>query len=315
MQIGSTVLPRYGGRTVDLIVEEVQRESETLRGYVTSVGTLQERVHSVPSSPMWPFWGAEFKIRSLEDIRIYRHIWENTWCEADYEPFLREEAYVGDDGLAAVGAPQSAVQFLLGQEAGLSNFYYLLQDYTQEMEGLLETIHERIREAYQIIARSPARVVFAMEDTSSTTSSPAIFERYSWRHLNEYADVLLAEGKIFLAHMCGHLKAMASLIAESNLDGVESLTPAPIGDLDPAEARSIWGEEKIIIGGIDADTMLNATPEELRRYVQRLLARMAPGRKFILSNADSMPFGVSVDNLRAISEFARGHGKYPLVKG
>lgn len=293
--------------------EEVAGESQILRRYTTSVGALQERLGWNSASPMWPYFGLEYLVKSLEDLRIYQHIWENTHFLADEDTFSQFDAYIGDDGLPAAEGPQTAVEFLIAQVVGLQNFYYLLQDHRREMEGLIETIHGRIQKAYRVLAHSSAKIIIAAEDTSSTTTSPAVFRRYSLRHLNEYAGILHAEGKIFLAHMCGRLKAMAHLIAESGLDGVESLTPPSIGDLDAVEARAILGEDKVIVGGINADTMLRSTPQELKDYAVDLLTRMAPGRKFILSNADAMPYGVPVENLKAVSDAVRAYGQMPLV--
>lgn len=314
--VGADVLARHApgldSHVADLIIEEIPKGHKIRRRFVTSVGVLTDVVYTVPESPYYPFYGVEYKLKTLEDIRVYRHMWENTHFEPDYQAFLNEDAYIGDDGVPAIDGPQSAVQFLLGEEAGVTNFYYLLQDHRAEMHRLVETMHSKIREAYEIIARSPAQVVIAMEDLSSTTSSPTIFERYSWRHLNEYADILHAEGKVFLAHMCGHLRAMAPLIAQSKLDGVESLTPPAVGDLSVAQAREHWGEGFIIVGGLDAHTMLEIDQDKVRTAVLDVLEQARPGLNFVLSNADAMPYGASLETLQTIAHVAEEHGAFPL---
>lgn len=314
--IGADVLERVapGLKTHvdDLTIEELPEGHETRRRFVTSVGVLTDVITYAPETPSIPFYGSEYKIKTLKDLRIYRHMWENTWFETDDQAFLAEEAYIGDDGIAMVDSPQTAVQFLLGEEAGVANFYYLLQDHPEEMRALIEAMHSKIREAYEVIACSAAQVVIAMEDLSSTTSSPAVFERYSWRHLNEYADILHAGGKTFLTHMCGCLRAMAPLIARSRLDGVESLTPPPIGDLTIAEARKQWGESFVIIGGLSAHVMLETNQDKVRAAVLDALKQATPGFRFILSNADAMPYGASVETLRTISQVVKEHGAFPL---
>ena len=117
---------------------------------------------------------------------------------------------------------------------------------------------------------------------------------------------------MFLAHMCGRLKAMAPLIAQSGLDGVESLTSPPIGDLSIAEARALWGEERVIVGGLNAGLMLETDQGTVREAVLDALRQAAPGRNFVLSNADAMPSGANVDTLRTISDVVRECGSFPL---
>ncbi|NQU23699.1 MAG: hypothetical protein HQ567_20650 [Candidatus Nealsonbacteria bacterium] len=317
--IGADVFQRHAPglvmRVEDLHIEQSPQGREIVRRHVTRRGVLTDVVYSVPESPNYPFYGKEYKLKTVEDLGVYRYIWENTHFESDYPAFLAEEAYIGDAGLAAIDGPQSAVQLLLGEEAGMSNFYALLQDHPREIEMLIEAMHAKIRQAYHVIAQSPAKVVVAMEDLSSTTSSPAIFERFSWRHLNEYADIVHAEGKTFLAHMCGRLKAMAPLIAQSRLDGVESLTPPSIGDLSVAQARRQWGQRRILIGGLDANLMLQADQQEVRTAVLDVLGQAGDGTHFVLSNADAMPHGARLDTLQTIAEVTQQHGRLPLAGG
>ncbi len=315
--IGADILERHApglkSHVDDLTIEQIPEGGRKIRRrFVTSVGILTDVVYSVPESPNYPFYGVEYKLKTAEDLRVYRHMWENTHFEPDNQAFLDEDAAIGDDGVAMIDVPQSAVQLLLGEEAGVTNFYYLLQDHLAEMESLIEAIHAKIREACAIIAHSPAHVAIAMEDLSSTTSSPAIFERYSWRHLNEYADILHAEGKIFLAHMCGLLKAMAPLIARSRLDGVESLTSLPLGDLSVTEARRCWGEKLVIVGGLNAHVMLETDQAKVRAAVTEALEQARPGFNFILSNGDAMPYGASLETLRTIAQTVQDHGNFPL---
>jgi len=299
-------------RVDDLITEEVRRGQKVVRRWITSAGVISDTISRVPESAAYPFYGEEYRVKTAEDLRVYRHIWENTSYELDAGAFLDAEAYIGDDGIAVIDGPQSAVQLLLGEISGVMSFYHLLQDHPVEMETLIETMHSRMRAAYEILARSPSHVITAMEDLSSTTSSPRIFRRFSWRHLNEYADILHARGKVFLAHMCGRLKAMAPLIAQSKLDGVESLTSPPIGDLSITDARALWGERLVIVGGLNAGLMLETDQDRVREAVLAALRQAAPGRNFVLSNADAMPSGANLDTLRTITEVVRECGSFPL---
>ena len=90
------------------------------------------------------------------------------------------------------------------------------------------------------------------------------------------------------------------MIAQSRLDGVESLTPPPVGNLSVREARRLWGGEFVIIGGLHVNLMLEADQDVVRASVLEALIQAAPGSRFVLSNADAMPFGARLETLLTI---------------
>jgi hypothetical protein len=112
--------------------------------------------------------------------------------------------------------------------------------------------------------------------------------------------------------MCGLLKEMAPLIARSKLDGVEALTPPPVGNLSVSEARRLWGDRFVLVGGLHANLMLEADQEVVRAAVLEALRQAAPGGSFILSNADAMPFGARVQTLLTIADTVKRYGVLPL---
>ncbi len=273
----------------------------------TPVGALQERRRVTPVTTFI----AEPKIKTVADLRAYRYWVEHTEYEPDYDSFLRADAYIGDDGLAIASGPQSPAQFMIGEDIGLERFYYLLSDHPAELTEFLDAVHKKHKEAYRIVAKSPAVAILAPEDVSTSTMSPEICRRFTMRYLDDYADIVHAEGKLFLAHMCGLLKGMAPLIAGSKIDGVESLTPPTTGDLPVDEARAAW-PDKVIIGGLEPKSLATLSTEEVRSYVRDVLHRAAPGYGFILSTGDATAYGTPSENLRAVTEVVRAHGSFPL---
>jgi hypothetical protein len=262
----------------------------------TPVGTLTERRMVTPVTTFI----AEPKIKTSADLAPYRFWIENTQIEPD-DSVRKSQQLCGDDGLAIVCGPQSPAQLLIGEESGLENFYFLLADHDRELTDLLDAMHAKNLETYRVLAQEPAVAILAPEDVSTTTMSPEICGRFTFRYLDDYGDVAHAAGKLLLGHMCGRLAGMASLIAASRIDGVESVTPPDIGDMPIDRARAAW-PGKILIGGLEPAKLATLSAAEVRAYVRDTLVAAGPGDGFILSTGDATPYGTPLENLRAVSQ-------------
>jgi len=210
-----------------------------------------------------------------------------------------------------VSGPQSPLQFLIGEDMGLESLVYALYDYPRELEELLEAMHVKYKEAYRILTSSPALVVIGYEDVSTSTTSPDIYRKYTMRYLDEYADIVHAEGKIFLAHMCGLLKGVADLIGQGRMDGIDSVTPPTTGNLPIDEARAAW-PGKIIVGGLEPKNLVFLSVEAVKAYTLDTLRRAAPGEGIILSTGDATACGTPVENLQAVTDVVKTYGEFPL---
>ncbi len=193
-------------------------------------------------------------VTTPEAMRILTRLWESAGyeetpgAEASYAPL---QARIGESGILAQTVSASPVQWLLQLEMGMEGFYYLLQDHPRELERLLEAMHARKLEEYEIVARrTPADVVIPVENTSSTLTSPAIYERYGMPPVRDYVRIIHAHGKTAILHMCGCLRDLLGLIARTELDGINGLTPPPVGDTRHEEALDALGEDLVILGGV-----------------------------------------------------------------
>lgn len=81
-----------------------------------------------------------------------RYVYEHRRYQANYQPLRERLEALGDAGLLAYWAPRSPLQMLLEELAGLELTIFLLSDHRQEVESLLQAIHERNCEVYSILA-------------------------------------------------------------------------------------------------------------------------------------------------------------------
>jgi uroporphyrinogen-III decarboxylase len=112
-------------------------------------------------------------------------------------------------------------------------------------------------------------------------------------------------------HTCGAVGDRLDLMAETGLDGIDTLDPPPLGTVDLAEAKTQYGEHLFFKGNLDAvNEMLHADEGAFRQAVLDRLRIGKPGSGYILSSACSVAPHVSPRRLMMMSDLADRHGRY-----
>jgi len=286
------------GGGVEIHIEE--RHGNILQRYTTPVGTIEAESTRTPDSPFIPF-PRRHLIKTVDDIAAYRCVREHQEFVPAYDQFTGEDVYIGDSGIATASGPTSPFHELLEIVIGIENFYYLMMDHEDEVVALMDLMHRKNLEAYKVIAESPAKVVIDYENTSTTTTSPDFFAQYGAKHINDYAAIMRESGKIFLTHMCGKLRSLESPLRSCEMDGIVDIAPPPTGDVPLADAKSMWGAEKVVMGGIDATAFVKLSPDELYDYAADVIKSVSGQTGVFLGSADATPIRTTVENLAAVT--------------
>ena len=278
--------------------------------YETPVGTVTERFLMNEESPNIP-WVTKNKVQTVEDLKVLRWMYEHAEFAPAPSLFESMDEKVGDDGITAVSALGTPLFWMLNFDVGVSNFWYLYSDHIDEVEQTMDAAHQMCLRLFRAVAEGPGEVVIQYENLSSSLCSPAIWEKYSFGHANEYADILHEAGKIFLQHNCGHLAAFGTKIGQMHLDGCVDVATPPTGTITFSSARQMWGPDKLIMGGIDATHYVGDTPEQMKQHVRELIEGLGTGRRMILGSGDATPKGTPWENLIAVSEVIEEETDFP----
>ena len=187
----------------------------------------------------------KYPVSSIDDINIYMQIWENAQFieHDDNQVYDNINSIIGDDGIVTRFWGPSTIPKLLEYDMGVMNFYCLLNDYPDEMDALISTIHKKELEAFEILAKSPCDVIILCENTSTFYISPDVYRKYNGRHVRDFVDIIHDSGKIAIIHMCGHVKNLLHEIKDTGLDGIHALTPPPTGDTPFELALDVLGDD------------------------------------------------------------------------
>jgi uroporphyrinogen-III decarboxylase len=102
-------------------------------------------------------------------------------------------------------------------------------------------------------------------------------------------------------HTCGRIGDRLELLEETGTDGIDTLDPPPLGDVDLAEAKERVGSRLFLKGNVDpVGTVLRGTPDEVRADALRRIACGGRGGGYVLSTACSVPPAAPPANVRAL---------------
>lgn len=274
--------------------------TEQYEDWETPVGTL--RFRSVLSRGGNTWFLVDHPVQEPEDLKTLAWLYEHAELEYSRES---EEAVkeTGERGLLVplLGTEgKTCFQSLVERYAGIQNLSYLLADAPEEVDACLFAMRRLSDKTAEYAAASGADAYIFWEDSSTTSISPALFEKYTAPEISAWAKPIHEAGSLLIHHACGHLRQLLPLMAGTGADAIESISPPTTGNIDIPEAFSLLPENIALVGGIEPVFYETCTEEALAERVRYLL-ETTKGRRYVLANSDSCPPGVSESKLKAVS--------------
>lgn len=246
-----------------------------------------------------------FPVRSQEDIGRYR--WVHTDVKISVDPQAMEKArqrasVIGQRGVAVTAWGTSPLMELVEHIIGPEETHIFLHEYTQEMEELMELMHQanhRIADA--VSQNTPADIVVSVENTSTTLISPQQFQQYCHRYLCDYSNAIAANGKLPELHMCGHLLKVLPMVETIPAVSIEAFTAPTLGSSRLYDGRTL-APSKTLIGGTNVNTWL-MPPTAIQQYIEKELSACPDHRHIVLTTAGVAPPACSLETFRQIGQW------------
>ncbi len=147
---------------------------ETLKtpvGTLTGIWQFADTVAGIPHA-------VKHAVTNYEEMKIFQYAvncLDTDHPGLDHAFFRHLDNLIGDDGIATVSLSNTPLMYLIEMAWGLENTYYLLNDYREDVEEILEGLHRSLKRHAEVPASSTAEVVIQYENTSSALLSPKMF--------------------------------------------------------------------------------------------------------------------------------------------
>ena len=141
--------------------------------------------------------------------------------------------------------------------------------------------------------------------------SRQMYREFVMPYENEVFNAIRQTGSKSYVHTCGAIGDRLDLMAETAVDGIDTLDPPPLGTVDLAQAKAEYGRRFFFKGNLDAvNEMLHADEAIFERAVEDRIRIGKPGSGYILSSACSVAPHVRPERLKRLAELAEQLGKY-----
>ena len=207
-----------------------------------------------------------------------------------------------------VFSPFTHLMELFGYEQAL----VALMDAPNTCRDVLETFTQQVLAQVRLYGRhEPDAILVSSAFAGAGFISRQMYKEFVMPYEDQAFRAIHEAGAKPYVHTCGAIGDRLDLMAETAVDGIDTLDPPPLGTVDFAEAKARYGRRFFFKGNLDAvNEMLHADDTTFDRAVRNRIQIGKPGSGYILSSACSVAPHVKPERLERLVELAEELGGY-----
>ncbi len=248
----------------------------------------------------------KWEIGTKEELEVA--IWraENTNWEWDQEKFDQNQKDVGDLGAPIIFLPRTNIQRLSFDKMGFDNAFFALNNWTSTVERYFKALEECHFRLIDVINPSPIEIICLGDSIDQEFLPLEYFKKYYLPSCQRKCDKLHAAGKFVCAHWDGDCAKLLPYIKETGIDGVESLTPKPQGDITLENIKNALGDDIFLIDGIPSilfDPIFSI--DELIQFTHKIIDMFAP--KLVLGISEELSPEGEIERLPIVRDIVNDY--------
>ncbi len=232
--------------------------------------------------------------------------------DIDYSRF-EKIAKILPDNLAVIGQ-YGDIFTMVWQLMGFENFSYALFDNPDLIEVLFNKIGEIVYSMFEnMITFDIVKVLWYSDDIAYSNGlmvDPETLRKYFFPWLKKIGKLAQKYNKPFIYHSDGKLLEVMEDILNSGVDALHPIEPKA---MNIYELKKSFGNRLTLAGNIDLIyTLTRGTIEDVENEVKEKIHKLAPGGRYCLSSANSIPDYVKIENFIVMVKNTIKYGKYPI---
>lgn len=278
--------PPYRSKWKGVTIESVQDGDDNITVWHTPKGDLRQVSRQCREDGT--SYIVEHMVKDAHDLPVLACIFEDEEFEIDNNrtaDLVKRKTLIGDDGIIAFPMPGTPLGQMVRIYAGVETLAYLYADAPGALHNLFTAMEENYLRQYQLAASFDADALIGVDDTSTTTISPAMFEEFCMDYTDRIADVVHKAGKLYFHHSCGLIRDLLDLYRQTRMDAVHAFCIPPLGNVTIAEGREKLGNRITIIATLVQLFGQMDDRDAVARSIRTMFEGAEPGDHFILSLA------------------------------
>ncbi len=225
-------------------VEREERDGRLITRWKTPRGELREVQRYSPDTGMW--YTEEHAVKEVADLPVLAAIHEDMEFALDAQGIIalkQRSALVGDEGIVTAAMTGTPLGMMVRIHAGVETTGYLWADGADELHELFAVMEETYLRQFRLAASLEGiDAIIGIDDTSTTTLSPAMFAEYCLGYTDHVAEAVHAGGKLYFPpFLRPHPRSALELYRQTKMDAVHAFCVPPIGNVTIAEGREKLG--------------------------------------------------------------------------
>lgn len=256
-------------------------------------------------------------------LRVHRPVGERDYTEADFP--LRDAPEPDDSEWELVRFAierYGKTHFILARSddgswewpGGMENGMMLLLDKPQVIGAAIRSLTHYAIQTDRMFAREGCHGLAPAVDYASSKSAlfdPKYFRELSVPNIKLQTAAAHKLGLYVLKHACGNNWSFMDLFVEAGYDAYQSIQES--ATMDICELKRRFGASMALWGGVQVETLVRGTPDQIRAEVLRAIKNAAPGGGFLLGTSHSVVNATHPENYNAMLEAWREYRNYPLT--
>lgn len=180
----------------------------------------------------------------------------------------------------------------------------------------VKALLERLTDAVIVWAQAQARhgvdaVLISSAFAGGGFISPKMYAEYVLPYERRVTEAVKACGVPVYTHTCGKIGDRLELLEQTGTQGIDTLDPHPLGNVDLADAKNGVGQRLFLKGNMNSVSILEyADKEQVIAEASERIEIGKPGGGYILSSACSIAPHVEPWKLELLTPLAEEIGKY-----
>jgi hypothetical protein len=299
---------RITQRTVT--VDHVRVGERLITTWHTPCGEMRRVDRYSENTGLW--YTEEHEVKEPADLPRLATVFADQECTLDPDGVAMlqaRKALIGDDGVMQFALPGTPLGQMIRVHAGVETTALLWADAHAEMHALFAVMEEAHTRQFALMAPLDfADCLLTMDDTSTTTQSPAMFAELCLGYTDRLAAVVHQAGKCYFHHSCGLIHDLLPLYRQTQMDAVHGWTCQPLGDVTVAD-RALMGERIVpLVGLVQMFGNMDDRPA-VAASIAEMYAQAAPGDRVIFHVAAD-PEKTMADTAFVVDECKRQSMQY-----
>ena len=252
----------------------------------TPLGEMRRVQRYSASTNLWHT--EEHEVKGKEDLAKLAELFADIECEYApdaVETVRKRRELIGEDGIIMFPVDGTPMGQMVRAHAGVETLAYLWADAREELGELFRVMEASHRKWFELAVELDGDAIVSVDDTSTTTISPRMFEEFSLGYTDRMAEITHAGGKFYFHHSCGLIKDLLALYRRTKMDAVHAFTIPPIGNVGIAEGRRLLGPDITIFAGLTQLFGDMSDRKAVGRSIEQMFEEAGSGRRFILGLA------------------------------